>query len=278
MKKLIIPSIFILATATAPGALIGYWNFNNDTLTETSGFKASGTHDGQAVGTVAYTAGPSGFGRGLDLAGANGVRVLNSNFQNLGSGGGGGGSNPTYQDTFDAAISSSPMTISLWFQGMPGTWNPFVAKLGEGTVGYQLRQFSDTTGATFTLRNTAGADDPDSSIESLNDSQWHHLAGVWDRDAGNRYLYVDGVLDVGGSITDGSDTGSVGTASWEYLTFGSRDQGGAIANFGAGKLDDIRIYNEPLNQTQVQALMIPEPSVSLLAGIIGIGMLARRRR
>ena len=69
-KYLIYSSLFVLTTASAHSALIGYWNFDGDTLVETSGFKAAGTHDGEAVGTVAYTAGPSGFGRALDLGGA----------------------------------------------------------------------------------------------------------------------------------------------------------------------------------------------------------------
>ncbi len=134
--------------------------------------------------------------------------------------------------------------MSLWFNGLPGTWNPFVSIRGESGVGYQLRQFFSTTGTTFTLRGTAGNDDPDSSIENLNDSQWHHLADVWDRDNGNRFLYVDGVPDTGASIQDGSDTGSITSAAFEYLVFGSRDNNGTIANFGNNPLDEIRIYTK----------------------------------
>jgi len=160
---------------------------------------------------------------------------------------------------------------------MAGTWSPFVAKLGE-VNGYQLRQYHNTTGTTFTVRGTGGIDDPKGTIEGLNNGIWHHLAGVWDRDAGNRFLYVNGVLDTGGSIQDGTDTGSMNLATWEYLTFGSRDINGSVRDFGVGKLDEIRIYNEALSQVQVQALMVPEPSVSLVAGILGIGLLVRRRR
>lgn len=280
MKKILISSIAILVTASAHGALIGYWNFDNDTLVETSGFKPAGTHDGQAVATIAYGAGPSGFGRGLSLGGNSAVRVLNSNSELFGSNG--GGPNPTYQNTFDSAITASPMTISVWFNGMPNTWGPFVSKLGEGNepaaYGYQLRKHSTTSGTTLTLRGTNGADDPRGSITGLDDGAWHHLVGVWDRAAGNRYLYVDGVLDTGGSITDGSDTGDVRGATNEYLVFGGRDQGGSIGNFGAGMLDEVRIYDEALSQAQVQALMVPEPSVSLLVGICGLGLLIRRRR
>lgn len=277
MKKTLISSLLVMAAVSADGALIGYWNFDSDSLVETSGFKPAGTHDGEAVGTVAYTAGPAGFGNALSLGGAGAVRVLNSNEAVGGSAN--LGPNPTYQPTYSSDISSSSMTISIWFQGMPGTWNPFVSKLGENANGYQLRQYADIAGAaTFTLRGTNGPDDPGGSIQTLNDNQWHHLAGVWDRDAGNRYLYVDGVLDAGGSITDGSDSGSVNAAGWEYLVIGGRDQNGSITAMGANLIDEVRIYNEALTQSQVQALMVPEPTSGILAGIAGLALLSRRRR
>lgn len=280
-KKTVKIVLFGAMTSCTNAALVGHWTFDNDDLTESSGFKDEGTHDGEAVGDVGqliYTSGPTNFGRALDLSGGDvAVRVLNSNLQNLGSGGGGEGANPTYENTFDGALNAGPMTISLWVQGLPdNSWEPMVSQLGEGCCGYQLRRHSGTNNTTLTLRGTGGADDPAGSI-SINDGNWHHVAGVRDSANGNRLLYVDGVLDTSGSILDGSDTGNVAAATWEYLVFGGRDQGGAIGAFSRVKLDDIRIYDEALGQSRIQGLMIPEPSSALLAALGLAGLLRRRR-
>lgn len=279
MKKLLIPALFASAAFNASGALIGYWSFNNDDLLETSGFKAAGTHDGVASGAVAYTAGVAGFGRALDLtAGNSAVKILNSNMQNNGSAG--GGTNVNYQSTYDADINSGPMSISLWMQGTPGAWEPFVSIKGEGPSGgngYQLRNNGNSSGAAFTLRGTNGVDDPYGAIP-IYDGEWHHVAGVWDTATHNRYLYVDGVLDIAGSITNGSDTGNVAAATWEYLVFGARDYGGSLSGFSDMKLDEIRIYNEALTQGQILALIVPEPGIGVFAGIAGFVLLLRRRK
>ena len=238
--------------STVRADLIGEWLFDNNLL-ETSGFTAAGTHDGEAIGSVTYTTDTplDSGGYAVNLTGGdNAVRVLNSNekiggSQNLGD-------NLTYQSTYDADISSNPMAISVWAKGWPDSnWEPFVSKKGESGNGYQLRKYDNTSHAAFTLRGTGAIDDPQGEISNTNDGQWHHYVGVWDPANSNRYLYVDGVLDVAGSITDGSDTGSVSVASYEYLVFGARDNGGSINSYSHVQLDDVRMYNSVLTQADI---------------------------
>lgn len=240
--------------ASARADLIGEWLFENN-LTETSLFAGAGTHDGEAVGTVTYTTDTplDSGGYAIDLTGGdNAVRVLNSN-QKIG-GSAGGADNLTYVNTYDSAIAGGPMAISVWAKGWPdGDWEPFVSQKGESN-GYQLRRYSNTSNAAFTLRGTGGSDDPQGGIGYTNDAQWHHYVGVWDAANDNRYLYVDGVLDTAGSITDNSDTGSVAAATWEYLVFGARDNGGSINSFSRVQLDDVRLYNSVLTQADIAAI------------------------
>lgn len=258
----------------ASADLIGQWLFDQQNLDENSGFKADGLHDGVASGTIAFsTDTASGSGYSLDLTAAgSAVLVQNSNFKVNGDGG--LGNNPTYQGTFDADIASGPFTVSAYVKGLPNNnWEPYVSNLGEGCCGYQLRRYSNSTNTTFTLRGTDGADDPAGTI-AVNDGNWHHVAGVWDSANGNRYLYVDGVLDAGASITDGSDTGSVSAATFEYLVFGARNDGGAITAHAGVQVDDVRIYNNAVSESHFDAIVAGHQVVfgadDRLAGLNGL--------
>lgn len=240
-------------TPLASADLIGQWLFEQN-LDESSGFKADGVHDGIADGTIAYsTDAAPGSGYSLDLtAASSAVLVQNSNFKVDGSAG--GADNGSYQGTYDADIASGPFTVSAWVKGNPATWTPLVANKGEACCGYQLRKRSSSDHAAFTLRGTGGDPDPEGAID-INDGSWHHVVGVFDSANSNRLLYVDGVLDTAGSIQDGSDTGSVAAATFEYLVFGARDHGGSISGHSGVLLDDVRIYNHVVSESHIDGIV-----------------------
>ena len=289
MRKRFGLCLVVVATLVVPASadLIGYWNFDSQDLAETSGYQAAGVHDGEAYGTVSYTTdtanGLNGYALNL-TGGDNAVLVKDSNRMIDGSAND-GTTNPDYVDTFDSHIKSTQqLTVALWVKGWPTSdgWQPFVSKKGENH-GYQLRRYQYTDNATFTVRGTDGDDDPQGGI-NVNDGEWHHLVGVWDGVAGNRYLYVDGVLDTAGSITDGTDTGTISAPTDEYLVFGARDYAGSIYDFSQVLLDDIRIYDEAISASQVRELAgVPEPATWLLLLVGGVALVAhqglgRRRR
>lgn len=263
-------SSIISLTLCSHGALIGYWDFEGD-LDESSGFQADGVHDGVAVGMISYSTGPTGFGQALDLTnGTSAVRVLNTSLT---------ATDGNYQNTYDNDINSGPFTIAMWVRGLPdGSWEPYISKKGEQNHGYQIRRRQNGQNLTFTARGTAGADDPNGGSTTWNTGNWHHVTGVFDG-AGNRLLYIDGVLD-SSSITDGSDTGSIGSPTNEFLVFGGRDNGdNTVTNFSGVELDEIRIYDEALTQAQISALIIPEPvGVVKFSFLIFLILLMRQRR
>ena len=243
--------------AQIDSGLIGYWEFEND-LIDSSGAHAAGTHDGAAEGTIAYAAGPdTAFGQGLDLTGAGGVKINNT--QNGEAG---------YVDTFDAAINSGAgFSISFWAQGLPGNWNPWLSKRGETGEGFQVRRHSSNGSPTFTLRGTAGTDDP-LGVSNISSGQpkWIHFLGTWDSSTGERKLYVDGVEDTGVAQTGDISEGGPGNAPAYWLTIGMRHNNAdptIFGNFFSGQIDDVAIWNRPLSASEIVLLSANPLSVAV---------------
>ena len=79
---------------------------------------------------------------------------------------------------------------------------------------------------------------------SVNDGQWHHVAGVYDGSVMS--LYIDGELDVS-SICKGSiDV----TDKPLYIGENSEEPN----RFWNGLIDDVRIYNCGLSQSEIEGL------------------------
>ena len=260
--------------------LVGHWNFDDETLDESSGFRDDGVHDGEAVGTVTFTDDTPAGGFAIDMTaeGDSYVQVLNSNI--IVGGGLGAGedemANETYQATFDPPELENGFTIAFWGKGTPARWAAFVSKNGESRFGYQIRRRASEARTTFTLRSTDGADDPEfedsDTLDVLDDgedmNEWHHYTATWTAgENGERNYYIDGVL-VGTEIDwiDGQLNGDgsprepdnlLGSSRNEFLIFGGRDSGGVIQDSGGLLMDDIRIYNRPLDAESAAVLATP---------------------
>jgi hypothetical protein len=237
--------------------LIGHWLTGAADLTDTSGFTPTGTHDGFADGNPGdflwSSDVPSGFlGMSADLtAGDVGIRVTNTVVGDA-----------NYATTFDDQILNG-FSVAFWAKGFPGVWTPYVAKDGESN-GFQVRRFADQGVETFSLRGTAGPDDPWGSA-SITDGNWHHFAAVYDGVAGTRQMYVDGVLDPAVNLT--GDFGPMANPNQDPLGLGERYTGGNLtpnAYYG-GKLYDVRFYNYPLTSAQVTTIKTPVVSYIAIA-------------
>ena len=237
-------------------ALVGRWGSGAETLADTSGYTAPGTHDGVAVGgnagLLAYSTDvPSGFsGKSLDLSAGN-VAVM---IQNSATSDGG------YLTTFDDQ-SRSQISVAFWAKGFPGEWSPWVAKGGEDGIGWQMRRIALDPVAGFTVRGLGNPDDFGGNV-NVNDINWHHFVGVWDQLTGVRSLYVDGVLS-----HDVNTLGDVmNMAAGQHLVLGGRQTDGVnFGNYFAGKLFDVRIYKQKLFAQEVQAIGAPPAFAAWIA-------------
>jgi len=261
----------------AQADLIGYWNFDNDTLVESSGYvDPAGNHDGTAVGTVAYMAGPTGFGRAIDLTGGGGVNVNNSSSGSVYNLGHIGGTLP----------AKSPLTVACWVNAWPdadrtvgwdGWWGSFVDKQGAGNGGWKIGAESATL-AEYWFGDTRGPQG--NAGVNVSDGEWHHIAATFDNSTTTPQLklYVDGGVAATGNFSQ----------LWDHnipLRFGVQNVNGDA--YSLVQLDEIRVYNEVLDQNAIQALMtapggpvIPEPSTFAIwaLGLLGLLLVARRRK
>ncbi len=111
------------------------------------------------------------------------------------------------------------------------------------------------------------------SSTALPLSEWVHLAGVLDYANEEVEIYFDGVLQplAAGSINFSAS--STPTTLSDASTLAST---GGVFEYLNGTLDDVRIYNERLDGTQVAAL-VPEPSTTALIAVGVVCALKRRR-
>ncbi|MBQ6615864.1 MAG: LamG domain-containing protein [Thermoguttaceae bacterium] len=247
---------FFASTAHADPVLRGYWTFDSDTvdsgvITESSGYKPAGTHDGQLVGSgISFNSieGQPGnhlsSGKYISFTNDSYAVILNTSL-NVSE-----ASPSGYQNTYDP--TGADFTISAWVKGLPdGNWEPFVAKNGEGGYGWQLRRRETGNTPTFTYRISGGDDDPAVNIPGVNaaldDGNWHNLIAVY----GGTYreLYMDGQL-----VTRIVDTRTSAGGQGEPLVFSGRYTGGAYTGFANISLDDVAFYDGALRNNQITYL------------------------
>ncbi|HOX04654.1 MAG TPA: LamG domain-containing protein [Candidatus Paceibacterota bacterium] len=241
------PSLNVDLMVLPPSGLIGRWLSGAEDLLDKSGFSPAGTHDGmmpQGLTAVFSSAElPPGVATGFSLDVTNsgsGVLIANTGITDAG-----------YRPTFDEGISQQ-FSVVFWAKGLPGSWNPFVSKYGEGSSGWQVRRRTTHPAATFTIRGTGADDNPYSGAVRIDDGAWHHYAATWDGIAGVRRLYVDGKLN----IDLANDAGPMGLADANYLTLGGRAGIGSSipGNTLDGFLYDVQIYGIALEGSAVQSL------------------------
>ncbi len=114
--------------------------------------------------------------------------------------------------------------------------------VGFGQIGWHVRM----PGSTVDF----------SSVATVDDGEWHHVAAVFDGAAEAMRLYIDGQLD--NSVTGLSSTFGSGATRYGFLGVGSEATvaGGATNgnNYFQGDLDDVWIFDRALNDAEVMEL------------------------
>jgi len=146
------------------------------------------------------------------------------------------------------------MTASAWVfaNSFPADDAAVVSKMTSSAVGYQLDLTADTGARTigFKLTNSSGGVMYRYGATALQTNTWYHIAGVYDAANQTLNVYLNGVLDNGqllGTVTSSQQN------STANVTIGRRASGTGF-DF-PGRIDDVRIADHALTQSQIQTDM-----------------------
>lgn len=153
----------------------------------------------------------------------------------------------------DFDLDNGELTLTAWIRAeptMPGIGQYIFDAAGSGGSSdrYTVRLLEGSGVLRLVGRSQGGETVIRDSTIKLNDSNWHHIAAIFDVQADALLIYVDGVLNQGSQSSSFASTVDIDS----IFTIGSVFTG--ADGFFNGTIDDVRIYNTTLSANQVRAL------------------------
>jgi hypothetical protein len=211
----------VLATAPSLAGLVARYEFEGN-VSDSSG----NGHDGIVYGAPTYPAGVSGLAIELDGV-FDYVSIPGSN---------------TPGGAFDI---NDTITVTAWIK-VAAFDTDFATIISKGDSAWRLARNVDNDQLEFASTGvTAGSIYGHiAGTTSVDDGQWHHVAGVYD--GSGLYLYIDGVLDAWDDAT-----GFINNTSYEVCIGENAEATGRLWN---GLLDDVRVYSRALPHSEIVSL------------------------
>jgi len=195
----------------------------NDSANDISGNGNNGTYSG-GMGTVADTSAGGAFAYdfdGVDDCISTGLGLLDN---------------------------KQSFSVSAWFKSDTASNEDVIVSeyVGSGnrTFLLDLRNSGNVLGYTLTTGTDSLAQ---TSSSPITIGVWYHIAYTFD--SGDASVFVDGVL----AVSD-SGAGTVSATSAANFMIGSRDVSAPVRSFFDGLLDDIRVFNRALTQSEITHL------------------------
>lgn len=218
-----------IVVTPSPGDYIGYWKLDETSVGATVVDETGNSHDGTPKNGAAISTGDK-----ASLAFGN---TASRDFD---------GWNDYIDFTDSSFLFPTPITVSFWTKNDSAPW-PFdgIICKTDSTIWSKGWGFfyNSSSEITFFIQEW----DDNYARSQINPTSWNHVAGIYDGSAIR--IYVNGIL---GSR---SDTYSGPLNRGRKLTMGRcGDRDWADAFNIDGKLDDVRIYNRVLSQSEIAAL------------------------
>jgi hypothetical protein len=200
--------------------LISYWSFNEESgaVAEDSSVN---NYDGTIYGATRVDHGT--WGKALSFSGSNSyVQTSGANLD----------------------LGTSPFTIAAFIKTTYSGLQMIVMKYQPET-GYQFRTIDGKVSFYTTQSDSSSYI---TSNTTINDGQWHHVAGVREID-GTLKIYIDGNLDT--PSAQPQTIRDVTNGSILRISSDTRD----VAYCFNGQIDEVHLYSRALTQTDIQALI-----------------------
>ncbi|MHC4739510.1 MAG: LamG-like jellyroll fold domain-containing protein [Planctomycetota bacterium] len=217
--------------------IIGWWEMDDASGGTTVDSTPYG-NDGTLVGSVAWTD-DAQRGWCLDFSGDdNYVTIPNESFFDL----------------------TGNMTVMAWMRASYVDWRNFptiIAKGKDGNGGWALQKASRDNAMSFYVDVSGMPWDGIKAGVGIFDNQWHHVAGVYD--GSDAYIYIDGGLDSNSVAC----SGNMATNDWPvYIGENSKTllDEATNAREWEGLIDDVRVYNYDLTQTEINDIYTGGPT------------------
>jgi len=207
----------------------GWWKFDENTGTTAYDASGNGYNSQTFVGSTAYTTGK--LNTALTFDGTDDVVKV------------------TEGTGIDFGTTTDSYSVSAWFKTSTNyNVNATIVAKDDGSGAYPYYLYLDSSEqACFQIYD--GTNTPSvCGSTALNNGSWHHLIGIRDVTADKIYLYVDGV-----QIKSTADTTTATTANNDNVSFGASGTSYTANDFN-GQIDDVRIYNYPLTQEQINLI------------------------
>jgi hypothetical protein len=209
----------------APAGLVAWWTADGNAL------DSRGRNDGTLQGA---TFAPGEAGQAFDLDGNSHSVTISVDGSSLNFGAG-------------------DVSVEAWVRSTGGTGTRIIYENGfSGTNSTRLLE-TVTDHAEFYVRDQNGNEALSDSTNTINDSNWHHLAGV--RQGTTVTLFVDGVAQTPGSNASlGVVNSNCPTRFIGGTTTGSFCAINASESFFMGQIDELALYNRALSSSEVGSI------------------------
>lgn len=231
----------VLAIQTGYGALVAHWPLDDLQGTTAKSAVNSPADDGTLVDTAVFISGEV----------TKGAVWMD-------------GTNDYITTAFPGILGSAPRSVSAWFKIPAGRTGDVIVSWGSSWT-----NDNGGPGKRFTLKvnndsgvlkiETGSANAEVIGTSEVTDGQWHHVAVTLpDGDMANAKMYIDGVPEMFGRVTNSVTVNTGGTIG-AFGTNSSAVHIGAVRsryNFGylSGSVADVRIYDEVLDEAAVADL------------------------
>ncbi|GJL61396.1 MAG: hypothetical protein NPIRA04_00500 [Nitrospirales bacterium] len=232
-------------TTPPPANLVGHWTFDESSGTQASD-DSGNAHHGTLLNGPSWTTGK--ISGALDFDG-------NDDYVLIG-------------DPADGSLdmgAGQDFTLAAWIKTSDRTPNAgdslrIISKQVSGGRFYTLRERTDGT-VGFEVRTDGGNYAGQLSTSTIDDGQWHHVAGT--RNGSTLTIYVDGVAE-------GSTSGPTDSLANSAPLYIGHYQPGQGQNFH-GAIDDVRIYQQALTASEIATLAQSGTNYTLTTTITGDG-------